>query len=391
MKDERKIRFQGAELGSFSIDHLYDMALGGEIDYTAEFWSPGEMQWRPLAGIIFDIEPCRISEMKSAEVLNVKILGSGDDCPSCKTLEGTVYPIDEVPALPPVDCRCVPWCRSMVVATAETPTPRPSVESNVPNYDPVELLRLCESILEDGEIDETEIYRLAEWLNDNRNACFHWPGDLLVKPLQAIWADGKVTKTELRQIGRLLIQIQREWAKRQSTEAFEKATELVEQMITNLDLTRPQLPLVPFATRVKSHTSKGLFYDVDLSGPTCTCLDWTSYRHNFSQGHLTRCCKHILDVYSQLEPDTGWPSWLGAFFDFAWTPHPRQDWVILAGTHELVLASTAPNGWANVFVDDGGGYDRFGYNVVEHRWAYGIAPSESERIIRAVRDFVVQM
>jgi hypothetical protein len=89
-------------------------------------------------------------------------------------------------------------------------------------------------------------------------------------------------------------------------------------------------------------------------------------------------------VYSQLEPDVGWPGWLGAFLDFAWTPHPGQDWIVLEGTQNLILASTAPNGWANVFVDDGGGYDRYGYNISEQRWAYGIGPNESKRITGAI-------
>jgi hypothetical protein len=89
-------------------------------------------------------------------------------------------------------------------------------------------------------------------------------------------------------------------------------------------------------------------------------------------------------VYSQLEPDVGWPGWLGAFLDFAWTPHPGQDWIVLEGTQNLILASTAPNGWANVFVDDGGGYDRYGYNISEQRWAYGIGPNEGKRVTAAI-------
>ena len=278
-----------------------------------------------------------------------------------------------------MDVQC-PQCSSMITV----PESPPSVPPIVSGYDPTELLRLCESILEDGEIDATEIYGLAEWLNNNRDACFNWPGELLVTPLQTIWADGKVTKTELRQIGRLLVQIQREWAKRQTSDALKHAVQLVEQMVANLDLTRPQLPLLPFATRVKSHTHKGVVYDVDLSGPTCTCPDWRSYRNGFPEAHLTRCCKHVLDVYSQLEPGAGWPGWFGAFLDHGWTPHPKQDWVVLEGTHNLILTSTAPTGWANVFVDDGSGYDRFGYSTSEQRWAYGIGPGESKGVTAAI-------
>ena len=52
------------------------------------------------------------------------------------------------------------------------------------NYDPREILVLCESIMEDGELTYDELYRLAEWLNNHQEACSNWPGSLLVAPLQ---------------------------------------------------------------------------------------------------------------------------------------------------------------------------------------------------------------
>jgi hypothetical protein len=73
------------------------------------------------------------------------------------------------------------------------------------SYDPRELLILCESIMEDGELTYDELYQLAEWLNNHREACSKWPGSLLVAPLHKAWADGKVTKTEARQVARVII------------------------------------------------------------------------------------------------------------------------------------------------------------------------------------------
>jgi hypothetical protein len=168
------------------------------------------------------------------------------------------------------------------------------------NYDPTELVSFCESILEDGELTDDEIYRLAEWLNGQREACFHWPGELLVKPLQEIWSDGKVTKTELRQIGRLLLRIQKDWAKRLAENALQQAVDSVKEIAKAVDLSRPRLPSVPFVVRVKSHSQKGLSYDVDLSGPSCTWPNWHSYRRRLPVGHLSRCCKHVFDGYGQL-------------------------------------------------------------------------------------------
>jgi hypothetical protein len=118
MSDKRKIRFQGQELGILSLDRLYRMATRGDVDHTAEFWSEREQAWRSLAGIMFDIEPPHTDDMRSAGITTVQITGSGsDDCPACKALEGKVYPIDSIPTLPPSDCTCIPWCRSLAVAT----------------------------------------------------------------------------------------------------------------------------------------------------------------------------------------------------------------------------------------------------------------------------------
>ena len=44
------------------------------------------------------------------------------------------------------------------------------------DYDPSELLLVCDSIIEDGELTYDELYQLAEWLNSHREACVHWPG-----------------------------------------------------------------------------------------------------------------------------------------------------------------------------------------------------------------------
>jgi hypothetical protein len=158
------------------------------------------------------------------------------------------------------------------------------------------------------------------------------------------------------------------------------------------DLTRPNLPTIPFATRVKSHTKKGGFYEVNLSGPKCTCPDFLSFRHRLSAGHLTRCCKHVFHAYAQLgSPDT-WPGWLGAFLDFPWPPHPRKEWLVLSIRRgwltlqrpELVLISSAPNRWADVFAFDKGRYDRYAYNVAEDRWSYDIEPPASEKIRKGI-------
>jgi hypothetical protein len=255
------------------------------------------------------------------------------------------------------------------------------------DYDPIELLAVCDIIIEDGELTYDELYGLAEWLNHHPEAFPNWPGNVLAEPLQRIWADGKITKTEAREMARLIRKIQKQAAKFQEVRALTEALEAATLGAAQFDLSQPRLPSIPFSTRIKSHTDRKLVYDVDLSGPTCTCPDFKSFRQRLPNGHLTRCCKHVFDAYSQAEPPMGWPGWLRAYLDLAWKPHPQQEWTVIHVDHSLVLISTAMPEWSNVFASDRGPYDRFGYSVSEDRWAYSIAPPQAHRISRAVRSF----
>ena len=259
----------------------------------------------------------------------------------------------------------------------------------VSNYDPSEFLVVCESIIDDGELTYDELYRLADWLNNHHEACHHWPGNLLVEPLRRAWADGKITKTEARQVARLIVQIRKEAAKREVEEAFTQAVEAASQIVHSFDLTRPQLPPIPFSARfIVTQKSRRFLRGLILVVPPAPVLT-SSHSLQNAHGHLARCCKHIFGAYAEVEPVGGWPGWLGAFMRLAWTPHPRQEWLVLnirpawfllQFRPDLVLISSAPNGWADVFAPDDGQYDRYGYNVTEDRSAYNIVPRDADRI-----------
>jgi hypothetical protein len=260
--------------------------------------------------------------------------------------------------------------------------------SNMSAYDPSDLMALCETILEDGELSGREVYRLSQWLNENREACRHWPGNLLIAPLQNAWADGKLTTAELQEIGRLLVKIHKEWIV-DAAESLEPAPPIAPEFFKNIDLSRPLLPLIPWTTRTKSRGGDSTGYEVDLNKPSCTCPDWQRDRSQLPVGHLSRCCRHVLFAYSRVHPPTGWPGWMQAFLGHQWTPHPRKQWMVIDLRHCLVLASTAPVDWADVFAPHEGEYERFGYHMIEDRWAYGNEPIDRDyirnRIITATR------
>jgi hypothetical protein len=119
MGEERKIRFKGEELGTFSIRQVMRMTETGEINHTAEYWSEKGQKWRLLPSFIWDFYdgPDRLSQMQSSGITKTKVLGvDASDCPACMALQKKTYSIEKMPTLPPTDCTCVPWCRCTVIA-----------------------------------------------------------------------------------------------------------------------------------------------------------------------------------------------------------------------------------------------------------------------------------
>ena len=115
--------------------YLYDETGGVEGPYTerevmdisrrkdrmtaTHFCSGLHPDWLPMAHFLFVLEPPEPpASKKEVGVQKVSVLTARDgrDCPACAALDGRVFPIDEPPTLPPPDCTCHPWCRSLLIA-----------------------------------------------------------------------------------------------------------------------------------------------------------------------------------------------------------------------------------------------------------------------------------
>ena len=129
---------------------------------------------------------------------------------------------------------------------------------------------------------------------------------------------------------------QEEAAKREAEEAFAQAAESASEAARSFDLSRPELPTISFAARIRSQTKRGTCYEVDLGGPTCTCPRF-SLIPTQAQREAPYTLLHIFDAYAQLEPSAGWTGWLGAFLTLSWTPHPRQKWQVLSMTQGWLI------------------------------------------------------
>jgi len=58
------------------------------------------------------------------------------------------------------------------------------------------LLGICSGLLADGHLSDEEIRFLDTWLADNGDIAYSWPGEVIVKRIRDVLADGVVTEDE---------------------------------------------------------------------------------------------------------------------------------------------------------------------------------------------------
>jgi hypothetical protein len=143
---------------------------------------------------------------------------------------------------------------------------------------------------------------------------------------------------------------------------------------------------------VPSMTERGLAYDVDLSNYSCTCPDWKKLRAVYAVRDFRRACKHIIALllYRRAE-NLG--DLLFAFLadlpagvptDCSWVMAQFDSYDVL-----FVLKGTSP--WLDVVTAapqpiTPRPYQRFGFNLVEKRWAYGHRPRNAAIIRKIMKD-----
>lgn len=78
MRAKRILRFEGQELGAFSVPQLLRMAERGLIDNTSEYWSEKGLEWRPLSSLISDLDdaPAHLGQLKGIGFQNAVVPGA---------------------------------------------------------------------------------------------------------------------------------------------------------------------------------------------------------------------------------------------------------------------------------------------------------------------------
>ena len=76
-----------------------------------------------------------------------------------------------------------------------------------------QLIEFCRTITSDGDISDEDAWELGNYLNENPECCDEWPGDELASLLSKIFANGSVSKSELKLLATKLVSIENQAVK----------------------------------------------------------------------------------------------------------------------------------------------------------------------------------
>ena len=76
-----------------------------------------------------------------------------------------------------------------------------------------QLIEFCRTITLDGDISDEDAWELGNYLNENPECCDEWPGDELASLLSKIFANGSVSKSELKLLATNLVSIENQAVK----------------------------------------------------------------------------------------------------------------------------------------------------------------------------------
>lgn len=237
-------------------------------------------------------------------------------------------------------------------------------------------LALIGRITEDGILSTEEVFEMAEFLNENEEACQVWPGDVLHEALLTVFEDGKLTDEEMDALAHLIQDIEKEAAESDEHTVWE---ELPSQGTPVYDLISLEAPTLPGAT-AKGKDSEGVKFELDLGDLSCNCEEWRNTRSHLPEKSPGRLCRHLVaELNKQKEelPDVNAVfSWLlGERTQRGKGTHPVEFWNLLVMDEGTCLVSFGSCKWAHIMVPiEEAVYDRFGFNFEERRWSYGRKP-----------------
>jgi len=113
------VRLNGEEQGVYTASQLYRVAMELAPGQMLEFKSYRTGEWRAVKYWLEDQSPVaeNLKRISEAGISHARWMssGTGEDCEICRALDGRIFLIRDFPPLPPMRCKCSPWCRCIPV------------------------------------------------------------------------------------------------------------------------------------------------------------------------------------------------------------------------------------------------------------------------------------
>lgn len=133
---------------------------------------------------------------------------------------------------------------------------------------------------------------------------------------------------------------------------------------------------------VDSFSEPGVSYKVDLVKMSCSCPDFVGRRSQYPVGTVTRACKHLKQELLKL-PEIRNSLTYAVLEDKYFQKHYYYDPKI-----PLIVGYTKDKEWVSVFAKSGPKtFQKFGYSLLEHRWAYDTEPKDEDKILEIIHSF----
>lgn len=261
---------------------------------------------------------------------------------------------------------------------AEAP---PTTESNpTPHAETIEFLR---KLSEGRELGEGDVMKLANYLNDRREARHSWPGEGLFSMLREIFASGGIGDMQLSAISQEIANVERQFSIAMSGDLANEKVVPVESIWVD------ELKLPALREKIKIQD-----FEVDLGAHNCSCPSWYGNRRTFKDGDARLCCNHMavafdLKIKSEEITDSPrlFPEVMADLAERGEGLDYRSAWRLLRIQMRPFLVSYGSKvDWCTVYGPNKERVvEKYGLHRTELRWSYGRHPQCAASIAEYVK------
>ncbi|MGK0196791.1 MAG: hypothetical protein ACI91J_000051 [Yoonia sp.] len=249
-------------------------------------------------------------------------------------------------------------------------------------------LRFIHRITSDGIMEKGEIWDLAAFLNEDREARHDWPGSVLWETLNNVFDDGEVSPEEMAALGSILRDIENECGTIfADKDEFDDTTDFQIKPADPKAAPSIQPYHFPKISRTPTVQDSGAGeLTLDLSTQSCNCADWQEHRRAFEIGEPGRRCAHLAHAFAEsLKNQESVPAHTRALLEDldhrGGGGEPDFTWQLLEFHNDRSLPGHGGAIWCQLYAPSRAGeYERFSYHRGEKRWFFGAKRRHSGRL-----------